>query len=126
MLLKNLLCLIFSIGTSTAVSFLLNTSSTFFTSLWYMGILILLPFSFGLNLFFGFRSKDENFSQLLLGGIVIKMLVALISIVLYSLIDRPRFFAFSIHFIAQYILFTTFEIRYLLYIIKTRQHAKNK
>lgn len=121
---KNVWSLFLAVLSSAAISFLLNQVPALYIATWYTGIIILSPFSFGLNLFFGLRSKDENFSQLLLGGIVIKMLVALISIVLYSLIDRPGFFAFAMHFIAQYILFTVFEIRYLLHIIKTRQHAK--
>jgi cobalamin biosynthesis protein CobD/CbiB len=76
---------------------------------------------FVLNTVYTSKSKSKTFTELLLIGLVIKFLLAFIVIIIYSIVNKPNFFYFSIHFISHYILFTIFEIRYLLQLIKINQ-----
>jgi len=82
--------------------------------------------TFILNLVYAKQAGSENFTQLMIAAIVIKLLQALVIILVYSLVfEKKGFFGFAVHFIIQYILFTIFEIRYLLHLIKTQtNHAK--
>jgi len=73
--------------------------------------------SFFMNLFFARKRASPDFTQLLLGGIVVKLLLSLVVILVFS-VRKPIFFSFSLHFISHYVLFTIFEIRYLLPLIK--------
>ncbi len=125
MLRYNFLSLFFATLSATLVSLLLNNSGLLISTSWYVGLFVLLPLGVALHLLFTLQYKSENFSQLLLGSIVVKLLLALTTIVIYRAMDEPGFFAFSTHFIAHYILFTIFEIRYLFYIVKIRDHAQN-
>jgi hypothetical protein len=121
MFLRNLLALVIPLILSVILSLLLNKYSLLVSASWYYGILFLLPLCFILNLVYAHHSSSKTFTELLLVALVIKLLLALIAIVAYSFIDKPGFFNFAIHFILHYILFTIFEIRYLLFIIKKRQ-----
>lgn len=125
MLRHNLSSLLFAILSSTGVSLALNSSGLIPFPSWYISLLVITPIGVLLNLVFTFLNRTENFSQLLLASIVVKMLLALTTIIIYRASDESGFFGFSLHFIAHYILFTVFEIRYLFYIVKIRDHAKN-
>jgi hypothetical protein len=81
--------------------------------------------SFVFNLIYAYKAGSKDFTELLLVTIVIKLVLALIFVLVYSFIDKPGFRNFSIQFVAQYILFTVFEIRYLLHIIKTHSTKNN-
>jgi hypothetical protein len=125
MLIRNLSALIIPGILSLILSLLLNDYSSLISANWYFGILFLLLLCFILNLIYAHRSDSKTFTELLLAALVIKLLLALIAIILYSFFDKPGFFNFSIHFILHYILFTIFEIRYLLFIIKKRQTSSS-
>ena len=101
------------------LSFVLNYFNLLINANSNSALICLTLLAFVLNLVYAGRAGKENFTQLLIVVIVIKLLLALSCIVVYSLADKPGFFNFSIRFIFYYILFTIFEIRYLLYIIKT-------
>lgn len=118
MFVKNLLFVSISAFLSIVLSLSLNKYTSVTAQNWTFGLAFLLVFSFILNLIYAFQAGSENFTQLLIVAIVIKLLVALTLIVVYSFINKGDFFNFSIHFILHYILFTVFEIRYLLLIIK--------
>jgi len=116
---RNLIALLFSSFFSVIVSLALNKFSPLVSQTWYLGILFFIILSFILNLIYAYNAGSKGFTELLLATIVIKLLLALIFVVVYSFIDKPGFFSFSIQFVLQYILFTVFEVRYLLHIIKT-------
>ena len=115
----NFFALICSVLLSVLLSLILNTFSSLNAHYWYFGVLFLLALSFILNVIYAKNANSKTFTELLLVTIVIKLLLALIAIVIYSFIDKQGFFNFSIQFTLHYILFTIFEIRYLLHIIKT-------
>lgn len=105
------------------LSIVLSLSFNYFQFLpslhWYYGIWFFGSMSLIFNSIYWYRSRYDEFTQLLLVCIVIKLLLALIAILSYSFIDKAGFFNFAIHFILYYVLFSIFEIRYLLALIKT-------
>jgi hypothetical protein len=70
------------------------------------------------NLIYAHNRQKDDFVAMLLSGIVVRLLLCLVVIVIYMVSGGPLFFAFAIHFIAHYILFTIVEIRYLRSLIK--------
>jgi len=123
---KNLMAVLIPALLVCLLSLSLNTYTSIHSLNWYLGLSALLLFSFILNLIYASQAGSENFTQLLIVAIVIKLLLALSAIVWYSFIDKAGFFNFSIHFILMYVLFTIFEIRYVLYLLKKNQiHAKH-
>lgn len=126
MFVKNLMAVLIPALLVCLLSLSLNTYTSIHSLNWYLGLGALLLFSFILNLIYASQAGSENFTQLLIVAIVIKLLLALSAIVWYSFIDKAGFFNFSIHFILMYVLFTIFEIRYVLYLLKKNQiHAKH-
>ncbi|MCE3228970.1 MAG: hypothetical protein K0S32_3521 [Bacteroidetes bacterium] len=70
------------------------------------------------------KTNNRSYSEMLFGTIGGKAFVLMIVVFLYAILDKKGLFAFAMHFIAHYILFTVFEIRYLLLIIKKRETQK--
>ncbi len=66
----------------------------------------------------------QDFTQLLLGSIVIKLLVAFIFILIYGILNKHTALFFSIHFIIHYLVFTVFEMYYLIKLIKEKTAGK--
>jgi hypothetical protein len=119
MFLKNTASVLISALLAFLLSLLLNQYTQFNTDRWYFGIYFFAALCFILNLVYAWQRKSRIFTQLLIAGVVVKLVLALTAIIIYSFLDHAGFFNFSIHFVAHYILFTIFEIRFLLYIIKT-------
>jgi hypothetical protein len=118
MFLRNLLALVFALVLAVSLSLILNNCTALVSKNWPYGLLFLTVLCFSLNLVYARRASSDTFTQLLIGSVVIKLLAGLTFIVVYSLIYKSDFFNFSVHFIGHYILFTIFEIRYLLFLIK--------
>lgn len=121
LLFKNLFSVCMPALLAVALSLILNHFTVLPSVNWKYSLYFLFPFCLLLNCIYSTRYSHENFTQLLIVAIVIKLLLALTAIVIYSFIDKVGFFNFSLHFISHYILFTIFEIRYLLYLIKKNQ-----
>lgn len=119
MFLRNILAVIVPSLLAIILSLSLNYYTILASTNWYYGVFILCSFCLIMNSVYAYHAGSESFTQLLIAGIVIKLVFALIVILIYSFIDKQGFFNFSLQFIIQYILFTIFEIRYLLYIVKT-------
>ncbi len=103
---------------SVVLSFSLNYYQILPSIHWHYGVWFFGSMTFLFNLIYWRRAKFAEFTQVLLVCIVIKLLLALIAILSYSFIDKAGFFNFAIHFILYYVLFSIFEIRYLLALIK--------
>jgi hypothetical protein len=117
--LRNLVSAIAALALSFSLSLLLNhftalRSGSFSLSLVFYTLLFL-----GFNFFYAYNRGHESFTSLLLGGIVIRLILSLILIIVCRAMGLPGFFPFTMHLIGHYILFTIFEIRYLLTIIKS-------
>ena len=126
MLFKNLTSIFIPALLAALLSFVLNHYTALQTGRWTFSILFFMILCFGFNLVYAARSRKPEFAQLLLGGIVVKLLLALVVVLTYSFLFKADFFAFAIHFILHYVLFTIFEIRYLLPLIKNNTQAHEK
>jgi hypothetical protein len=62
------------------------------------------------------KSKEFVFKTLALS--MARLLVCMIFVFVYSLINKPQALAFTCHFMIQYVLFTIFEMSFLLKYIK--------
>lgn len=62
------------------------------------------------------QSKEFVFKTLAMS--MARLLVCMIVVFIYSLINKPQALAFTCHFMIQYVLFTVFEIVFLLKYIK--------
>lgn len=114
-----LLSLVLASLISILTTLLLNRYTYVSTQLWPGMLIYFFALGFALKIVYVTRAGKENFAGLLIAAIVIKLLLAMIALLIYSfIIEREALFSFAIHFIAYYILFTIFEIRYLLQLIK--------
>jgi hypothetical protein len=127
-LIPNFVSIILPCVFAVIISTLLNDHTQLHTNHWHFGLAYFIVLTFILNLVYAKQAGSENFTQLMIAAIVIKLLLALVTILVYSLVfEKKVFLGFAVHFILQYILFTIFEIRYLLQLIKTQNqihHAK--
>lgn len=117
-LIKNTVSVALSALSAAAISCALNHYTPLFSASWPYSLIYFSGLCIVLNLVYAFQSGSASFSQLLLAGIVIKLLLALIIILVIAVKYPAGAFNLSIHFISHYILFTIFEIRYLLQLIK--------
>ncbi len=62
------------------------------------------------------QSKEFVFKTLAMS--MARLLVCMIFVFIYSLINKPQALAFTCHFMIQYVLFTVFEMSFLLKYIK--------
>lgn len=62
------------------------------------------------------QSKEFVFKTLAMS--MARLLVCMIFVFVYSLINKPQALAFTCHFMIQYLIFTVFEISFLLKYIK--------
>ena len=62
------------------------------------------------------QSKEFVFKTLAMS--MARLLVCMIVVFIYTLINKPQALAFTCHFMIQYLLFTVFEITFLLKYIK--------
>ncbi len=99
-------------------SWLINTYTAFYSPNWWFSLLVFSGLFFTLNIVYNIKTDLHSYSQLLLATISVKLFILLIIIFLYFLYDKTGLMKFFVHFSAHYILFTVFEIRYLLQIIK--------
>ena len=62
------------------------------------------------------QSKEFVFKTLAMS--MARLLVCMIFVFIYSLVNKPQALAFTCHFMIQYVLFTIFEMSFLLKYIK--------
>ncbi len=124
MVLKGLVSVGISAILASFSSLLLNNFNQSYFQYWWWSILFFIAIFTTLNLIKNLKNTPQTSTELLIGGVSVKALVLLIVIFMYSIYDNAKLFQFSMHFIAHYILFTVFEIRYLLSKIKNEQNKK--
>jgi hypothetical protein len=124
--LKNLTAIILPALLCLLLLFTLNTFSSLKSLDAFWSILFFLGISLILHVVYSYNAGKENFTGLLISGIVIKLLLALSVIAFYAFVHPEDFLPFSLQFIAQYILFTIFEIRFLIQLIKQHTYPPAK
>lgn len=121
--LKNIIFVSVSGSVALLASFLLNFCTVYqFNHTSYL-LLYFCGLSFASNLLYTFTAYSTAFTEIILTGLIAKLLLALVVVVIYSLNNYDTFFNFSLHFVTHYILFTIFSVAYLLQLIK-HKHIK--
>jgi hypothetical protein len=87
---------------------------------WWVSLVFFIGLYLIINLAFNFKTDPHSSSMLLFGVVFLKLIILFLAVLVYSLIDRKGLLSFSTHFMAHYILFTVFEMRYLLSVIKSK------
>lgn len=88
---------------------------------WYLSVVFHVLISFLLNLVLFKKNADpKEFVFKVMFTSMGRLLLCMVGIFIYSLIDKPNFIGFSVHFMLHYIIFTILEINYLLKFVKTQ------
>ena len=105
---------------SAAISLLLNFLSLGHSSTWYISILFHLFISVLLYLVLFRKPGDpRDYTFKIMFTSMGRLLVCMFGLLIYKVSDKQNFPHFAVHFLIHYILFTIFEIAYLLKFIKT-------
>ena len=119
---KSLSAILISTGLSIIYSFLLNTQFQKQSPVWWHSIIFFVVLFVIFNLLYFIKTDVKTFTGILLSTGIIKFLLTSVLALVYSFTLKGGFFIFFLHFIGHYVLFTVFEIRYLLQLIKTHQN----
>jgi hypothetical protein len=121
MALQNFKPVIIALLLSIGGSMLMNAMATIaFSSSWYISILFHLFISFLIQLLLFRRTDDQrDYTFKIMFASMGRLLFCMIGLLIYKVFDKHNFTQFALHFMLHYILFTVFEIAYLLKFIKT-------
>jgi hypothetical protein len=120
MSLKNLKHVIIAIVLSVAGSLIMNVLPFHAaSSLWYVSLLFQVFISMLVQLLL-FRKTDDqrDYTFKIMFASMGRLLFCMIGLLIYKMTDKQNFTQFALHFMLHYILFTAFEIAYLLKFIK--------
>jgi len=85
-----------------------------------LAIFILSIYCLIFNIVYSLFTSKPQFTGLMLVGTILKLLFTLIVVFVYSVLKPQEFENFSIQLILYYVLFTIFEVRFLLFLISTQ------
>lgn len=120
MILKSISTILISAGLSCLYSFVLNYFFNYELTLWWLSLIFFVVLSVIFTLLYFIRTDTKTFAGIMLSTGVIKFLLSCVLFFTLSFTLKGGFLTFFIHFIGHYVLFTVFEIRYLLQLIKTK------
>jgi hypothetical protein len=106
---------------SLAGSLLMNMFSFgTYSEFWYVSLLFHILISFLLQLLLFRKTADQrDYTFKIMFSSMGRLLVCMVGLLIYKFADKDNFTQFALHFMLHYILFTVFEIAYLLKFIKT-------
>lgn len=107
---------------ASAISFLINLLPSLNNNKWPFSVL----FFFGTGTLINFilfkqKSAANDFVVKIMLTSMLRLLLCMIGVFVYSLMYKQTMLSFSFHFITHYLLFTGFEIYYLLRYAKSQQ-----
>ncbi len=85
-----------------------------------IAIIILSIYCLIFNVVYSLYTSKPQFTGLMLVGTILKLLFTLVSVFVYSILKPQEFENFSIHVVLYYVLFTIFEVRFLLQLISSQ------
>jgi hypothetical protein len=106
---------------ATLASLLLNNYTELVCKTWWISLVYFTLIFLILNSVYNLKRNTEEFTQLLLSSIMVKLLLSLTVILVYKIINKATLFNFAMHFLIHYFLFTIFEMYDLVKSIKTKQ-----
>ncbi|MGZ4036257.1 MAG: hypothetical protein ACXVPQ_00420 [Bacteroidia bacterium] len=94
---------------------------------WWASVLFFLGTGLLINfILFKGKSDPRDFVFKIMFTSMLRLLLCMVGIFIYSLADKGHIVGFALHFMLHYILFTAFEIAYLLKFTKTQpQHPSS-
>jgi hypothetical protein len=113
MFLKAAIWMFGALALGTATSFTLNFLTRFSTEAWPISLLFFVALFLVLAFVYGRKKNHVERAPVLIGGFVVRFLSGLVFLLVFSFALKGGFLAFSIHFIAHWLLFTLAEIAYL-------------
>lgn len=91
----------------------------FQTSHFWIPTLFFLLTSLGINAILTKKNQEpKEFVFKTLALSMARLLICMVFVLIYSLINKPQALAFTCHFMIQYLVFTIFEVSFLLKYIK--------
>ncbi len=120
MKLKSISAILISIGVSFIYSYILDAQLHKTSPQWWHSLLFFTLISIAFNVAYFIKTDGKTFAGILLAAGVVKLVLSMIMVFIYSFTLKGGFFAFFLHFMGHYVLFTVFEIRYLLQLIKNQ------
>lgn len=121
MRLKSISAILISVGLSCIYSYVLFSFFHQASSAWWQSLVFFVALAIIFNFLYFMRTDVRTYTGILLASGVIKFLLSCVLILIFSFTLKGGFLTFFIHFIGHYVLFTVFEMRYLLQLIKTKQ-----
>jgi len=113
------------IGASALIAAVLSLASNHFRFLvcpsWFISMVFFLGLNIVLLVVYSLTRKSPDFTGILLGCLVAKLLLSLITLLLFRVFSSEPLLPFAVHFIVHFVVFTVFEIRYVLWLIRTRK-----
>ncbi len=122
MILKSISAILISAGLSCIYSFVLSSFFHHESTAWWQSLVFFVTLAIIFNLLYFIRTDAKTYTGILLTSGVAKFLLSSILLLILSFTLKGGFLTFSLHFIGHYVLFTVFEIRYLLQLIKTKKN----
>jgi len=122
--LKSTISILILSAVAVSVSLAYNFFNLCYARNWWWSILFFVAIFLIVNLIRNLKTNPTISTEIVIGTISIKALLLMVAVFIYSLIDKKGFFCFSMHFLTHYILFTVFEIRYLLTVIKSKKSIR--
>ena len=88
---------------------------------WWWSLLFFVATSIFSLIRFYKKFSPQKSTEVIISTVILKTILLFMAVFLYSLYNSRKLGSFSVHFIAHYILFTVFEVRYLLNYIKLKK-----
>ncbi len=120
MKLKSISAILISVGVSFIYSYILDSQFHKSSLQWWHSLLFFTFLSITFTLLYFIKTDVKTFTGILLATGAVKLLLSMVMVLIYSFTLKGGFFTFFLHFIGHYVLFTVFEIRYLLQLIKNQ------
>lgn len=111
-------------GVSIVISALINMLPvpSVVSSTWWISIVFHVVISLLLNLIMLKKTEEaRDMINKIMFTSMGRLLVCMVGVFIYSLIDKPNFFAFAIHFMVHYMVYTVFEISFIVKYIRSQQ-----
>src|SRR4051812_11916922 len=109
-----------SVLIAVALSLVANHLGFLVCALWFISLLFFTGLNVVLLVIYSLTRQSEDFTGILLGCLVAKLLLSLVTLLLFRVFANDPLLPFAIHFIVHFVVFTVFEIRYVLWLIRTR------
>ena len=117
---KTLKPVIIALILSVIGSVIMNLVSSFtYSKLWFISLIFHVLVSFLIQLLLFKKSDDQkDYINKIMFTSMGRLLACMFGLLIYKVFDKANFTHFALHFMLHYILFTAFEIAYLLKFIK--------